>query len=96
MKSNVIELRHALRNLIGATANARTNKALQAREVAYAAYRNSFSEEERDRVVKLAQSHQQSAPVGHFLHDEDPITTYEDALRIFGNSLIVEALGEAA
>lgn len=96
MQSTIIELRHALRNLIGATASANTNKALQAREVAYAAYRNSFDKEERERVVKLAQRHQKSAPDGHFLHDEEPITTYEDALRIFGNSLIEEALGAAA
>lgn len=94
--ASIIELRQALRKLIDATASANTNKAMEARETAYAAYRNSLSPSERERVVKEAQSQQKSAPNGHFLNDLDPIESYDDALRTFGNSLIREVLGADA
>lgn len=96
MQSTNVELRQALKKLIAATANVNTNKAMEAREVAYAAYRNSFNADERDRVVKEAQHKQELAPEGHFLRDVDPIASYDDALKTFGNSLIYEVLGADA
>jgi len=96
MQTTIIELRQTLRNLIGATANVNTNKAMEAREVAYAVYRNSFNADERERVVKEAQQKQEMAPEGHFLHGVDPILSYDDALKTFGNMLIYEVLGADA
>jgi hypothetical protein len=96
MQSTIKELRHALQKLISATANANTNKALEARQVAYAAYRNSFNADERERIVKEAQHKQKLAPEGHFLHGIDPIQSYDEALKTFGNMLIYEVLGDDA
>jgi hypothetical protein len=93
MQSKIIELRRALRNLMGATVNVHTKKANQAHEAARAAYRNSLNEEERERVVKLAQIQIESAPEGHFLKSVDPITSYDDALRTCGDWLIDILLG---
>jgi hypothetical protein len=96
MKATILELRHALRELISATASANSNKALEARKCAYAAYRNSLGEDERERVVKEARRQQETAQKGHFLHDIPPIESYEDAVNTFGNSLIEEVLGADA
>lgn len=92
-RNDLREIRLAMRELLH-THQGRSSQALKAADNARRAYLLTFTEEEKARVLALAQSQKANAPQGHFLRSSPPLDSFEQAVAWLGTQLIDSALGD--